>query len=153
MQIQAIACYQMVFLSVFLTGAGGIADEVEERVVDVEDDELEVRVPLPHGVRGHLQLRVEDQGVVVQALYAAAAGPATEEGKGRREAAHRRQRRHADPPRPQPVQALHVCMPIIGASVTTHQLLQFSPFKEQSRCFVNPTGRTQLNNISVLKPC
>lgn len=87
------------------TGVGGVLDEVEERLVDVEDDELEVGVPALHGVRGHAELPVEGEGVVVEALHAARA-PAAEQGHGRRETPHRRQRRHADPAGAQVVQAL-----------------------------------------------
>lgn len=43
------------------TGVGGVLDEVEERLVDVEDDELEVGVPALHGVRGHAELPVEGE--------------------------------------------------------------------------------------------
>lgn len=84
-------------------------DEVEERLVDVEDDELEVRVPALHGVRGHAELPVEGEGVVVEALHAACV-PAAEQGHGRWEAPHRRQRRHADPTGAQTVQALRIYM-------------------------------------------
>lgn len=93
-------------LLIVRTSVGGVVDEVEERLVDVEDDELEVRVPALHGVRGRAELSVEGKGVVVEALHAACV-PAAEQGHGRREATHRRQRRHADPAATQTVQALH----------------------------------------------
>ena len=87
------------------TGAGGVVDEVEQRLVDVEDDELEVRAAALDGVRGGAELAVEGEGVVVEALHAARVA-AAEQGDGRREAPHRRQRRHADPAGAQAVQAL-----------------------------------------------
>ena len=90
------------------TGAGGVVDEVEQRLVDVEDDELEVRAAALDGVRGGAELAVEGEGVVVEALHAARVA-AAEQGDGRREAPHRRQRRHADPAGAQAVQALHAC--------------------------------------------
>lgn len=97
------------------TCAGGVVDEVEERLVDVEDDELEVRAALLHGVRGGAQLPVEGQGVVVEALHAAGA-PAAEQGHGSREATHGRQRRHADPAGAQAVQALRSSLHHVRAS-------------------------------------
>jgi hypothetical protein len=84
----------------------GVRGQVVQRRVDVEDGDLEVRVPPRQRVHGGVHLPVEALRVAVEPGHAPG-GAVPEQRDGRRQAAQRRQRRDADAARPHAVELLH----------------------------------------------
>lgn len=71
------------------TAAPRVVDQVQERIIDVKDDEPQVRVTSFQGFSSHVDLPVEANCIVIEPRHAASIGIATaKQSDGCRKAPH-----------------------------------------------------------------